>query len=120
MPAAQALAAANKRVSNILVKQGGDTLSENIDNSLLQDDAEKALAAAVTGLEAQVMPLFAKGDYAPALAALADLREPVDRFFEDVMVMAEDEQVRDNRLALLNRLRNLFLQVADISLLPAG
>ncbi|MGQ7273170.1 glycine--tRNA ligase subunit beta [Marinobacter sp. V034] len=120
MPAAQALAAANKRVSNILVKQGGDTLSENIDNSLLQDDAEKALAAAVTGLEAQVMPLFDKGDYAPALAALADLREPVDRFFEDVMVMAEDEQVRDNRLALLNRLRNLFLQVADISLLPAG
>tara|TARA_R100001440_G_scaffold32138_1_gene50663 strand:- start:1805 stop:3889 length:2085 start_codon:yes stop_codon:yes gene_type:complete len=120
MPAAQALAAANKRVSNILVKQGGDTLSENIDNSLLQDDAEKALAAAVTGLEAQVMPLFAKGDYAPALAALADLRAPVDRFFEDVMVMAEDEQVRDNRLALLNRLRNLFLQVADISLLPAG
>lgn len=120
MPAAQALAAANKRVSNILVKQAGDTLSENIDNSLLQDDAEKALAAAVTGLEAQVMPLFAKGDYAPALAALADLREPVDRFFEDVMVMAEDEQVRDNRLALLNRLRNLFLQVADISLLPAG
>ena len=120
MPAAQALAAANKRGSNILVKQGGDTLSENIDNSLLQDDAEKALAAAVTGLEAQVMPLFAKGDYAPALAALADLRAPVDRFFEDVMVMAEDEQVRDNRLALLNRLRNLFLQVADISLLPAG
>ncbi|MGP4845421.1 glycine--tRNA ligase subunit beta [Marinobacter sp. 1Y8] len=120
MPAAQSLAAANKRVSNILIKQGGDALNEEIDDSLLEDDAEKALAAAVKGLEALVMPLFAKGDCAPALAALADLREPVDRFFEEVMVMAEDERVRNNRLSLLNRLRNLFLQVADISLLPAG
>lgn len=120
LPAAQALAAANKRVSNILVKQGGEGLSERVDSSLLQDAAEKALAEAVDAQADKVTPLFARGDYGAALTSLADLRETVDRFFDDVMVMADDTAIRNNRLALLNRLRNLFLQVADISLLPTG
>ncbi len=120
LPAAEALAAANKRVSNILVKQGGDSLSDKVDRSLLKDDAEIALAEAVEAQSGKVTPLFQSGDYASALASLADLREPVDRFFDEVMVMADDAAIRANRLALLNRLRNLFLQVADISLLPAG
>lgn len=120
LPAAQALAAANKRVSNILVKQGGEGISEQVDSSLLQDAAEKALAEAVDAQADKVTPLFARGDYGTALTSLADLRETVDRFFDDVMVMADDTAIRNNRLALLNRLRNLFLQVADISLLPTG
>ena len=120
LPEAQALAAANKRVSNILTKQGGDDVPESVDTGRLQDAAEKALAAKVDELSAQVGPLFDQGDYASALTALAGLRAPVDTFFDQVMVMAEDDAVRRNRLALLNRLRNLFLRVADISLLPTG
>jgi glycyl-tRNA synthetase beta chain len=68
-------------------------------------------------LQAELAPLFAAGDYQAALTRLAALREPVDTFFNEVMVMAEDEALKANRLALLNNLRNLFLQVADISLL---
>lgn len=120
MPEAQALAAANKRVSNILTKQGGDAIGEQVDAHLLQDDAEQALAEQVNRLADEVLPLFEKGDYTAALTTLASLRAPVDRFFDEVMVMADDEAVRNNRLALLNRLRNLFLRVADISLLPTA
>ncbi|MFM5136721.1 DALR anticodon-binding domain-containing protein, partial [Aeromonas rivipollensis] len=68
-------------------------------------------------LQSELAPLFAAGDYQAALTRLAALREPVDTFFNEVMVMAEDEALKANRLALLNNLRNLFLQVADISLL---
>lgn len=118
LPEAQALAGANKRVSNILDKQGGDSIGETVDNSLLQDSAEKALAEQVEEQARKVLPLFEQGDYASALSSLASLRKPVDTFFDEVMVMADDEAVRNNRLALLNRLRNLFLRVADISLLP--
>jgi len=118
LPEAQALAGANKRVSNILTKQGGDSIGEAVDNSLLQDAAEKTLAAKVEEQAQQVLPMFEQGDYASALTSLASLREPVDTFFDEVMVMADDDAVRNNRLALLNRLRNLFLRVADISLLP--
>lgn len=120
LPEAQALAGANKRVSNILTKQGGDSIGENVDASLLQDSAEKALAERVDQQAAKVLPLFENGDYASALSSLASLREPVDNFFDEVMVMAEDDAIRNNRLALLNRLRNLFLRVADISLLPTA
>ena len=120
LPEAQALAGANKRVSNILTKQGGDSVGESVDASLLQDDAEQTLAAQVDQQAEQVLPLFEQGDYANALRSLASLREPVDRFFDEVMVMAEDDAIRNNRLALLNRLRNLFLRVADISLLPTA
>ncbi|HET8802089.1 MAG TPA: glycine--tRNA ligase subunit beta [Marinobacter sp.] len=118
LPEAQALAGANKRVSNILTKQGGDRIGDTVDPSLLQDNAEKALAEQVDQQAEQVLPLFENGDYASALSSLASLRAPVDNFFDEVMVMADDEAVRNNRLALLNRLRNLFLRVADISLLP--
>jgi glycyl-tRNA synthetase beta chain len=120
LPEAQALAGANKRVSNILTKQGGDSIGETVDASLLQDSAEKALAEQVDQQAAKVLPLFENGDYASALSSLASLRAPVDNFFDEVMVMADDEAVRNNRLALLNRLRNLFLRVADISLLPTA
>jgi len=119
LPEALALAGANKRVSNILAKQGGDSVGETINSSLLQDPAEKALATQVEQQAHKVLPLFEQGDYASALQSLASLQEPVDNFFSEVMVMADDEAVRDNRLALLNRLHNLFLRVADISLLPA-
>lgn len=120
LPEALALAGANKRVSNILAKQGGESLGETVDSSLLQDPAEKALATQVEQQANKVLPLFEQGDYASALQSLASLQEPVDSFFSEVMVMADDEAVRDNRLALLNRLHNLFLRVADISLLPAA
>jgi len=78
------------------------------------------LAAHVDQQAQKVLPLFEQGDYASALQSLASLQEPVDTFFSEVMVMAEDKAVRDNRLALLNRLHNLFLRVADIALLPAA
>ncbi|SHK11910.1 glycyl-tRNA synthetase beta chain [Marinobacter antarcticus] len=120
LPEALALAGANKRVSNILSKQGGESVGETVNSSLLQDAAEKTLAAQVDQQAERVLPLFEQGDYASALQSLASLQEPVDSFFNEVMVMAEDEAVRDNRLALLNRLHNLFLRVADISLLPAA
>ncbi len=120
LPEAQALASANKRVSNILTKQGGEQVGEAVNAALLQDEAEQTLAATVEEQARTVLPLFEQGDYRAALSSLAHLREPVDRFFDEVMVMAEDEAVRNNRLALLNQLRNLFLRVADISLLPTS
>ncbi len=113
---AQALAAANKRVSNILAKQT-DTAALQLDPALLREAAEKTLAAAVADKAAGVAPLFAGARYTEALESLAELREPVDRFFDEVMVMAEDPALRANRLALLHQLRQLFLEVADISLL---
>ncbi|MFL1456879.1 glycine--tRNA ligase subunit beta [Marinobacter sp. GN3S48] len=120
LPEALALAGANKRVSNILTKQGGDAIGESVDKSLLQDQAEQALAEQIGQQADTVLPLFEKGDYAAALTSLASLREPVDNFFDEVMVMADDEAIRNNRLAMLNQLRNLFLRVADISLLPTA
>ncbi|MCL2893626.1 glycine--tRNA ligase subunit beta [Brenneria tiliae] len=116
LEAAAALAAANKRVSNILAKSS-DTLKASVDASVLKDAAEIRLATHVVVLRDKLEPLFAAGRYQEALAELAALREPVDAFFEQVMVMAEDERVRINRLTLLNELRNLFLKVADISVL---
>ena len=111
---AAALAAANKRVSNILAKQGGD-VGHRVDPNLLHEPAEQALHDAVSDQRERVMPLFADGRYAEALDTLAALREPVDAFFDKVMVMAEDPIIRANRLALLARLRALFLEVADIA-----
>ncbi|EOG7617174.1 glycine--tRNA ligase subunit beta [Vibrio cholerae] len=113
---AEALAAANKRVGNILAKYDGE-LGEEIDLALLQEDAEKALAEAVEIMAEALEPAFATGNYQEALSKLAGLRAPVDAFFNNVMVMADDEALKKNRLTLLNKLRNLFLQIADISLL---
>ncbi len=113
---ANALAAANKRVSNILSKQGV-TGTTDVDSALLSEEAEKSLAAAIDTQKAALAPLFAEGKYQEALESLAGLRAPVDAFFEDVMVMADDEAIKNNRLALLSQLRALFLGVADISIL---
>ncbi|RTR05633.1 glycine--tRNA ligase subunit beta [Halomonas nitroreducens] len=111
---AAALAAANKRVSNILAKQGDGVLAE-VDAGLLQEDAEQALAEALASCQSKVTPLFADARYSDALDVLAGLRAPVDRFFDEVMVMAEDAAVKRNRLALLASLQALFLEVADIA-----
>ncbi|MDP0012954.1 glycine--tRNA ligase subunit beta [Glaesserella parasuis] len=116
LDSAEALAAANKRVSNILAKVEGEISSE-IDRTLLVEAEEKALAEQVITLQAELAPLFEKGEYQTALDRLAGLREVVDNFFDKVMVNAEDPKLRQNRQAILNNLRNLFLQVADISLL---
>lgn len=116
LDAAQALAAANKRVQNILSKVNG-TLPENIDLSLCREPQEINLAERVLELQRELQPLFEKGDYQTALSRLADLRESVDSFFDNVMVNAEDEKLRQNRLALLKNLRDLFFKIADISLL---
>ncbi|WP_137224094.1 glycine--tRNA ligase subunit beta [Shewanella sp. MEBiC00475] len=116
LEASTALAAANKRVSNILAKVEGK-LPENINQALLTETAEKALADKLVQLQPLLAPLFANADYQQALILLADLRESVDQFFEDVMVMADDEALKNNRLALLTNLREQFLHVADISLL---
>ncbi|MGQ4877937.1 glycine--tRNA ligase subunit beta [Billgrantia sp. LNSP4103-1] len=113
---AAALAAANKRVSNILSKQAGE-ISRQIDADLLQETAELALFDAISSSRESVMPLFAEGRYRQALDVLAGLRAPVDAFFDHVMVMAEDDAIRRNRLALLASLQALFLDVADIALL---
>lgn len=119
LPQAQALAAANKRVSNILAKQNA-AVSTDVNAALLQEDAEKILAQAVSAKAAVVAPLFAAREYTKALAALADLQQPVDAFFDSVMVMSDDPALQQNRLALLQQLRGLFLEVADISyLVPA-
>ncbi|WP_038175814.1 glycine--tRNA ligase subunit beta [Vibrio pacinii] len=116
LDAAEALAAANKRVGNILAKFDGELAAE-IDLALLQEDAEKILAENVEVMTEALEPAFATGNYQQALSKLAELREPVDAFFDNVMVMADDEALKNNRLTLLNNLRNLFLQIADISLL---
>ncbi len=114
---ADSLAAANKRISNILrqADEKGIDVPSEVDATRLTEAAEKTLAERLAELEQEVSPLFDARDYEPALARLADLREAVDRFFDDVMVMVDDEALRDNRLALLARLRNLFLRVADLS-----
>ncbi len=119
LPEAEALAAANKRVSNILAK-AEEAIPDTVNGDLLQESAEQQLAQKLQEKAAEVAPLFAANDYTATLAALASLREPVDAFFDQVMVMADDSALRNNRLALLNQLRNLFLQVADISLLAAS
>jgi len=116
---AASLAAANKRIANIL-RKAGDPSGLSVEKKLLQDDAELALFSALESAQEKVKPLFAVRSYAEALNELADLRDPVDRFFDDVMVMADDEGIRNNRLALLGELRSLFLDVADISRLSIG
>ena len=115
LDSAEALAAANKRVSNILAK--ADAAIGEINLTACVEPAEKALAEAVLALRTEVQPLIAKGDYTAVLDKLANLRAPVDSFFDNVMVNADDPALRQNRLAILNTLQGLFLQVADISVL---
>jgi len=114
LPEAQALAAANKRIRNILRQAGGAPPGE-VEVARLTEPSERKLFEEVRALDGQVTPLLKSGDYAAALKRLAGLRPAVDEFFDKVMVMVDDVPVRNNRLALLNRLGNLFLNVADIS-----
>ncbi|WP_199611918.1 glycine--tRNA ligase subunit beta [Flocculibacter collagenilyticus] len=118
LAASDSLAAANKRVGNILAKFDGEVPS-SIDNTLLVEPAEKTLAENVIAKSAALEPVFADKDYQKALAELAELRQVVDDFFDNVMVMADDEAVKLNRLAILAQLRAMFMRVADISLLQS-
>ncbi|WP_150538583.1 glycine--tRNA ligase subunit beta [Actinobacillus vicugnae] len=115
LESAEALAAANKRVSNILAKV--DIAIGEVNQAACVEEAEKVLAEAVLALRTEIQPLIAKGEYTEVLDRLASLRQPVDNFFDNVMVNADDAVLRQNRLAILNTLQGLFLQVADISLL---
>jgi glycyl-tRNA synthetase beta chain len=116
LPEAESLAAANKRIANLLKKTEATTNSK-VDPELLQEPAEKALDASIRKILPEVEPLYAAGDYETALKKLAGLRQPVDTFFDAVMVMADDKKLRQNRLALLQQLSNLFTRIADISCL---
>ena len=111
---AESLSAANKRIANIL-RKAGDPDGLKIKKKLLQDEAERALFNALENAREKVRPMIKAGRYAEALNALADLKEPVDLFFDEVMVMTDDEAVKNNRLAILSEIRALFLDVADIS-----
>ncbi len=111
---ASSLAAANKRISNIL-KQAGVDKGASIDQSLITEPAETALFESVVKAQKAVAPLMESRDYTNVLTTLAALRDPVDGFFDDVMVMTDDAALRNNRLALLAELRAMFLNVADVS-----
>lgn len=118
LPEAPALAAANKRVSNILKKVEGEVTAE-VNASLLQEPAEKALHQALANTKPKADQLFETGDYAASLQALAALKAPVDTFFEDVMVNAEDPALKANRLGLLATLHQAMNRVADLSKLAS-
>lgn len=121
LPPCQSLAAANKRIRNILRKAGEGGIDVAgliaVDTTRLHHDAEHALYNAIVAAETDTSARFAAGEYVEGLTRLADLQAPVDAFFDGVMVMADDVAVRNNRLALLDRLSTLFLKTADISLL---
>jgi glycyl-tRNA synthetase beta chain len=114
---ADALSAANKRVSNILAKAGDLAIPDSVDQAMMSEAAEKDLAVALADSKEKVTPFLEQRQYAQAMETLAPLKRSVDRFFDEVLVNAEDEQIRLNRYALLKQLRSLFLHVADISLL---
>ena len=116
---AESLAAANKRIANIL-RKSGEPENLTVNPKLLVEDAEQSLQNALENARRKVLPMLKTRAYAEALNELADLRDPIDRFFDDVMVMADDEAIKNNRLALLGELRALFLHVADISRLSLG
>lgn len=113
------LAAANKRIGNIIKKSGTAGQTKSADPALFENDEEQILFDRISTKTRQVTPLIEQFDYEATLAALAELRESVDQFFDKVMVMADDEAVKNNRLALLGSLNRLFLGVADISKLQA-
>lgn len=118
LPEAGALAAANKRVGNILKKEANAHIPKSISEKLFDSDAEKALFSSLNECRHQFEILYDQENYTQALASLAILKAPIDEFFDKVMIMVDDKKVRENRLALLTSLRRIFTQVADISLLP--
>ena len=118
LPEAPALASANKRVANIL-RRADEAVPDSVDATLLCEPAERALAAALAVVAPQAEDAFAAGDYTASLRALAALKAPVDEFFDQVMVNAEDAGLRRNRLALLSQLHRAMNRVADLSKLAA-
>jgi glycyl-tRNA synthetase beta chain len=118
LPEAASLAAANKRVGNILKKAEG-AVSAGVDAALLKEPAEVALSQALDTVKAQADAAFERGDYSASLQSLAALRAPVDAFFDAVMVNAEDAALRANRLGLLATLHQAMNRVADLSRLSA-
>ena len=118
MPEAPALAAANKRVGNILKKAEGEVKAK-LNEKLLQEPAEKALAAVLASVKPKADAAFESGDYTASLQALAALKAPVDDFFDNVMVNADDVNLKNNRLALLDQLRQAMNRVADLSKLAS-
>jgi len=117
LPEAQSLAAANKRIANILRKAMG-AVPETVNAAQLLDPAEQILGEQVEAIARQVEPKFAAREYTEALKSLAVLRNAVDAFFDSVMVMTDDAALRANRLALLKRMQGLFMRAADLSKLP--
>lgn len=115
LPEAESLAAANKRISNILKQADDQKIETEIREELLQETAERDLAAALNRVSKIVMPMLNGNEYSNALTELAGLKAPVDAFFDEVMVMCDDEVLKTNRLALLKDLNQLFLRTADIS-----
>src|SRR5690606_28619023 len=118
-PEAAALAAANKRIANILRAAEG-AAADGLESGLLTEPAERRLYEAMRAAEEEHRAAVARRDYVAVLRRLAALRAPVDDFFDAVLVMSDEPSLRRNRLALLARLRGMFLDVADASLLPAG
>jgi glycyl-tRNA synthetase beta chain len=114
LPEAVSLAAANKRVGNILKKSEG-AISDTVDPGLLQEADEQALYQALQAIQPQTEKAFATGDYTASLQLLATLKTPVDTFFNHVMVNVDDEKLRNNRLALLKQLHQTLNQIADLS-----
>ncbi|MGB0936565.1 MAG: glycine--tRNA ligase subunit beta [Colwellia sp.] len=118
LEAAQTLAAANKRVGNILAKFKGELYSE-FNNELVEEDAESKLAVTYSEISVKVKPLLENKDYQAALTELSGLKAPIDNFFDNVMVMSDDESVKVNRLTLLKEIRSSFFAIADISVLQS-
>lgn len=118
LPEASGLTAANKRIQNIL-KQVGEALPKELHQEQFAEPAEWELASKLNAVQGPARELLAAGDYTAAMRQLAELRDAVDAFFDSVRVLTEDERLRSNRLALLNRIRALFLETADISRLQA-
>ena len=113
---AESLAASNKRIGNIL-RKAEEGSSKEIDADLFVFDEERVLLDEISRLEKAVLPLLEKGDYENSLKLLAGLKDPVDNFFDAVMVMDEDVTLRRNRLSLLLRLKSLFDRIGDLSVL---
>jgi len=120
LPQAQALAGANKRIGNLLRKNASEVQDAKLDATLFAEPAEQALAQALGAIAPRLDAKMAVDDFEGTLTELASLREPVDRFFDQVMVMAEDPRLRANRLALLARLHRMMNGVADLSALSAS
>jgi glycyl-tRNA synthetase beta chain len=117
LPESAPLSAANKRITNILKKT--TVATGTVDDKLLAEPAERALYAAILKVRPEVDAAYSRDDFTATLKTLAQLRDAVDAFFNDVMVMAEDEALRNNRLALLSQLHGMMNRVADISKLAA-